>query len=149
VTSRKVVVGPVASLPPGSRRVVEVGGRGVVVFHEDGRYYAIRDVCPHLGGPLSAGPVVGSLEAPAPGCYRYDGGRHLVKCPWHGWEFDLATGQSWIEASRERVRAYPVSIESGSDLVEAADAPPGRVPGPYVVDTVRVSVEEDYIVLEL
>jgi 3-phenylpropionate/trans-cinnamate dioxygenase ferredoxin subunit len=85
------------------------------------------------------------LSATVPGCYQYDRGRTLVRCPWHGWEFDLATGQSWFDPKRERVRSYPVSIEPGRALL----APPDPRPGPYVAETVRVSVEDDYVVIEL
>jgi 3-phenylpropionate/trans-cinnamate dioxygenase ferredoxin subunit len=131
----KHVVGRVSELPPGTRHRAQVGGRGIAVFNVEGRYYALRDICPHRGAQLSAGTVVGSLTGRFAGDYRYDETRMLVKCPWHGWEFDLATGQSWCEPERERVRPYPVTIE--------------RSPGPYVAETVPISVEDDYVVVEV
>jgi 3-phenylpropionate/trans-cinnamate dioxygenase ferredoxin subunit len=142
----KYVVGPVSSVPPGSQRRVDVAGRAVAVFNVDGRYYALRDVCPHRGAALSAGLVVGSFGATAPGAYLYDPSRPLVRCPWHGWEYDLVTGQSWCDAG-SRVRALQVSVESGRSMLEAG-AGEERVPGPYVAETVRISVEDDYIVVE-
>ena len=63
----------------------------------------------------------------------------MVKCPWHGWEFDIKTGQSWCSPMRVRVRPYPVDVESGGELVK----------GPYVAERFNVSVEDDYIVVEV
>lgn len=142
---RRHVVAPVAELPPGTRRVVEVDRRAIVVFNVGGVFYALRDVCPHQGAKLSDGVVLeGLLTASQPGCYAYDAGRKLVKCPWHGWEFDLATGQSWVDPARTRVRAYDVVVEQRT--LPAANEP---VPGPYVAETVDVVVEQECVVLVL
>jgi nitrite reductase/ring-hydroxylating ferredoxin subunit len=135
----KHVIGPTAELPPGTRRQVKVGHRELAVFNVDGTFYALRDICPHRGALLSDGTVVGSLTACGAGEYEYDPSRRLVKCPWHGWEFDLATGQSWCEPKRERVKAYDVSVQPGAELV----------PGPYVAETISISVEDDYLVVEI
>jgi nitrite reductase/ring-hydroxylating ferredoxin subunit len=140
----KYVVASVDSFPPGSQRRVDIDGRGVAVFNVDGEFRALRDVCPHQGAELSAGAVVRSVTAELPGCYEVDSNRILVRCPWHGWEFDLATGQSWCDPARQRTRAYPVSVEHGESLVPGA-----TVPGPYVAETVTIAVEDDYVVVEL
>ena len=58
--------------------------------------------------------------------------------PWHGWEFDIRTGQSWCDPTRVRARPYAVSVQPGTRLVA----------GPYVAETVPVSVENDYVVVE-
>ena len=140
----RVVVGKVDDIPPGARRRVNADGRDVVVFNVGGTFYALRDVCPHQGAQLSAGPVVGTVTASGPGCYAYAEDRPVVKCPWHGWEFELATGRSWCDPAKLRVRRYPVEIESGAD-VDAA----GRQPGPYTAETVPVSVQERYVVIDV
>jgi 3-phenylpropionate/trans-cinnamate dioxygenase ferredoxin subunit len=141
-TSSRHVVGPVADLPPGTRRRIEVNGRGIAIFNDRGTFYALRDVCPHRGARLSDGTVVGSVTASGPGCYETDPARRLVKCPWHGWEFDLSTGQSWCDPEHARVRSYDVTVEQGAAL--ATGEP---VPGPYVAETVEISVEDDYVVI--
>jgi hypothetical protein len=61
------------------------------------------------------------------------------RCPWHGWEFDIHTGQSWCDPSKLRVKTYPVSVEPGADLVK----------GPYVAETYPVTVEDDYVLVEV
>jgi nitrite reductase/ring-hydroxylating ferredoxin subunit len=143
----KYVVAPVDTFPPGSQRRVEIEGRGVAIFNVDGEFRALRDVCPHQGAELSAGVVVRSVTADQPGAYAMDLDRVLVRCPWHGWEFDLATGQSWCDPARQRTRAYPVSIEHGDALM--AGAGEVALPGPYVAETITISVEDDYVVVEL
>jgi nitrite reductase/ring-hydroxylating ferredoxin subunit len=142
---RRVIVGPVEMIPPGTQRRVAVGGRAIAIFNVAGTLRAVRDVCPHQGAELSAGKVVGSVSASQPGDYEYDATRALVRCPWHGWEFDLATGQSWCDPLRQRVRPYEVSVEHGEELLPDME----RQPGPYVADTIPISVENDYIVVEL
>jgi nitrite reductase/ring-hydroxylating ferredoxin subunit len=138
------VVAHVEDFPPGSRRIVTIDGRSVGVFNVDGRFYALRNSCPHQGAPLCTGTVLGWVTSPAPGEYHYDPERRLLSCPWHNWEFDMATGQSWWDPAKTRVRPYEVAIESGRSLREGGD---GRVPGPYVVETLEVTVEGDYVVL--
>jgi 3-phenylpropionate/trans-cinnamate dioxygenase ferredoxin subunit len=142
----KFVVGLLQDLPPGTTRRVEAGGRAIALFNVEGTFFALRDVCPHQGAPLSNGTVVGSISAAAPGCYDYDHGRKVVKCPWHGWEYELKTGQSWFDPANSRVRPYEVSVESGGEL----NRRPERVPGPYVAETVSVWVEDGaYVVVEV
>ena len=135
------VVGSVSEMPPGTRRQVTAGGRDIAVFNVDGTFYALKNVCPHRGAQLSAGTVVGSLTAPCAGSYEYDESQMFVKCPWHGWEFDLATGQSYCEPERERVKPYAVTVERGAQL--------DREPGPYVAETVPIAVEDEYVVVKI
>jgi nitrite reductase/ring-hydroxylating ferredoxin subunit len=149
-TAGRVVLGPVSDFPEGTTRRVEVEGRAIAIFNVDGSFYALRDVCPHQGAPLSKGPVIGSVSATAPGCYVYRPEEKRVRCPWHGWEYDLRTGRSSFDPKRSRVRAFAVSVEHGSAL--AADATPdeqGRLPGPYVAETFAISIEDDYVVIDL
>lgn len=133
------VIGPAAEFPSGTRRRVEVEGRAIGIFNVGGEYFALLDRCPHEGGSLCGGDVVGLLESEDPGVYRYTRRGEMVKCPWHGWEFDIRTGQSWCEPKRTKVRTYAVKVESGDDLIK----------GPYKVETFPVKVEEDYVVLDI
>jgi nitrite reductase/ring-hydroxylating ferredoxin subunit len=148
---RKIVVGPVASFPPGSKQRVFVGSRAIAIFNVEDTLYALRDACPHQGAALSAGMVVSELRAEQPGDYQLDTSSKCVKCPWHGWEYDLRTGQSYYDPAHDRVRAYETSIEPGAELAgcELPAATTERTTGPYVAETVSVSVEDDYVVLHV
>jgi nitrite reductase/ring-hydroxylating ferredoxin subunit len=146
----KYVVGRVSEFPPGTRRQVMLGSRRIAVFNVGGRYYGLRDICPHRGALLSDGTVLGSLTAVGPGEYCYDETQVFVKCPWHGWEFDLATGQSWCDPEHARVRPYAVTIEGGAEISrESSTAGVDREPGPYVAETVEISVEDEYLVVRV
>ena len=74
-----------------------------------------------------------------------------MACPWHGWEYDLETGQSFMGPGETRVKAYDVAVARGSQLDD--DVRPagraGREPGPYVAETFTVYVEEDYVVVDV
>jgi nitrite reductase/ring-hydroxylating ferredoxin subunit len=112
----RVIVGSVDSVPPGTRQRVEVAGRAIVIFHVDGTFRALRDVCPHQGAELSGGTVVRAMSAEQPGCYELDETRILVRCPWHGWEYDLATGQSWCDPVR--AETIPIAVEEDYLVVD-------------------------------
>ncbi|MDE2515142.1 MAG: Rieske 2Fe-2S domain-containing protein [Rhodospirillales bacterium] len=135
----KHVVATLRELPPGSRKRVMVRGRPIAVFNLAGTLYGLLDRCPHQGGSLCAGVLTGLVESDNPGEYRFTRQGEIVRCPWHGWEFDIRTGQSWCDPSRVRAKSYPVEVAPGTSLVE----------GPYVAETVRVSVEEDYVVVDV
>lgn len=146
---RKFVIGRSADIPDGGRIVVEVDGREVGIFRIGDAYYALLNRCPHLGGPLCQGQVVHEVYAPVPGDVRGNEDRTFVACPWHNWEFDIKTGQSYWNRML-RARPFAVEVEHGDAVLAALDAgATGRVPGPYLAETVPVSVEDDYLVLNL
>ena len=135
---QRFVVARADEIAPGERKLVSVRGRDVVVFNVKGEYFALLDRCPHQGGSLCRGKLVGLVESDAPGRYRYHRKGEIIRCPWHGWEFDLRTGKSWCDPARTWVKSYPSSVQQGGRLVE----------GPYVAETFEVKVEEDYVVIE-
>jgi nitrite reductase/ring-hydroxylating ferredoxin subunit len=143
------VVASIEEIPPGGRKIVEVAGRSIAVFNLDGEFFALRNRCPHQGGPLCEGLRLSALTADVPGEYRHARPGELIRCPWHGWEFDIRTGQSWFDPARRRVRSYPVEVRTGRQLSERAAGDTGRVKGPYVAETYPVSVHESYVVVEL
>jgi 3-phenylpropionate/trans-cinnamate dioxygenase ferredoxin subunit len=109
-------VGAAADLERDGRVVARVEGREIgVVAGPDGPV-AVRNRCPHHGAPLCLGQVVERL-AGAPGRYELTGGAAL-RCPWHGWEFDLASG-GCLDEPTLRVAVYPARIDQGRVLVEA------------------------------
>jgi 3-phenylpropionate/trans-cinnamate dioxygenase ferredoxin subunit len=147
---RRVVVAPVSGFGDGDRRIVEVGGRSIGVFRVGERFYGIRNRCPHQGGPLCLGHVLGDAVADTPGDARISDDPLRIACPWHGWEYDLDSGQSFMGGAMAGVRSYGVGVEGGGSLLEEALASSGeRVPGPYVAETFEVSVEDEYVVLRV
>jgi 3-phenylpropionate/trans-cinnamate dioxygenase ferredoxin subunit len=149
----RYVVGTVDEFPPGTRRVVEIGGRMVGIFNVNGELFALLNRCPHQGAPLCEGRTFGFLKPGQVGEFNYERPGEMLRCPWHGWEFDLRTGQSWFDPKLVRVRRYDVKIEQGAALLEAeaasAPARAGWEKGPFSAETFPVSIEEEYVVIEV
>jgi len=93
-----VRVGELAELPPGSAKVVYLGGDEVALFNVAGRLYAIDNRCSHANGPLYEGQVQGTV----------------VTCPWHGSQFDLVTGQPSRPPAHRPLRVHPIRVDNGS-----------------------------------
>jgi 3-phenylpropionate/trans-cinnamate dioxygenase ferredoxin subunit len=135
----KYIVATVNEIPAGTRKIVELEGRSIGIFNIGGEFFALRNRCPHQGGPLCEGKLGYAIEAAAPGAYVVTRPDEMLRCPWHGWEFDVRTGQSWWNPARQRVRSYEVAVVSGAGLQK----------GPYVAETFPVSVDAEYVVIEL
>jgi len=140
------VIGTVSSIPPGSRKLVEIGGRSIGVFNVGGAFFALRNRCPHQGAALCSGPVGSAVTSDGPGHYEVSRSGEILRCPWHGWEFDMRNGQSWFDPHKVRVKSYETQVAKGAGLLPPA---PGLLPGPYTAETFPVSVEEDYVLVEV
>ncbi|MFN8633814.1 MAG: Rieske (2Fe-2S) protein [Chloroflexota bacterium] len=126
----KYVVGTVDEIEPGTAKIVEVGGRSIGIYNVNGEYFALLNRCPHQAGPLCKGNRYGFLKSGAVGEYEYSRPGEIVRCPWHGWEFDVRTGQSWFDPVQVRVRRYNVEVTSGAAMLtevpDDADAASGE-----------------------
>ena len=132
----RFVVGNVSELPPSSRRIVSVNGREIGVFNVKGKYYALRNLCPHQSAPLCLGELTGLAVSDEPGEIEWTRDGEILRCPWHGWEFDILNG-STVFQSKARVKTYDVQVEkeSLSRLIEG-------------VETYPVGVENEVVILE-
>ena len=138
MTTRHVVA-KTDEIPAGGSKRITVKGRDIGVFNVKGEYFALLDRCPHQGGPLCRGKIVGLALSPEPGTYQLSRQGEMLKCPWHGWEFDLRTGQSWCDPTTVYVKQYAVAVEPGAEILK----------GPYVAETFPVTVEDDYVIVEV
>lgn len=147
----RYVVATVDEIPPGERKVVTVARRSIGVFNIDGEFFAIRNQCPHQGGPLCTGVVSGLVRSSIPGEYSYVRRGEILRCPWHGWEFDIMTGQSWFDPTKTRVRAYETTVATSDALTEPDGelAGAGFVEGPYVAQMYKVEVDKEYVVVHI
>ena len=133
------VVAAVDEVPTGSSKLVTVKGREIALFNVAGRYFAVFNRCPHAGASLCAGAIVSPVESTEPGHYSVVHDRTMLRCPWHGWQFDLRTGEAWCDPDTVKLRHYPVAIEHGAQLASA----------PLVAETFPVTVDHDYVVIEM
>ena len=96
---KTLVVGRIDDLRPGDCLRFELpDGDELAVYNVDGEFYATENFCPHKGAPLTEGTLCG----------------HIVECGWHGWQFDVRSGECLTV--RERIRTYSVLVED--DLVK-------------------------------
>ena len=84
--------------PPGMVRELQLDGKVIALANVSGKLYAVNNVCLHRGGPLGQGELTGQT----------------VTCPWHGWQYDVATGKALMNPS-VGVESYPVELR-GDDI---------------------------------
>ncbi|HET6548772.1 MAG TPA: Rieske 2Fe-2S domain-containing protein [Solirubrobacter sp.] len=107
----------IPAFPEGDRRTVDLDGTPVTVFNLGDRYVAYVDRCLHQRGPVcSAGtlhPLLTAAIEPDGEVREYfaDGSR-VIACPWHGWEYDLETGEALWNRAR-RLRPARVEVDGG------------------------------------
>lgn len=97
---RRVRVAAVGDIPAGEGRVVDVNGFPLALFNVEGRYYAIDNLCPHRDGPLGEGDLDGTV----------------VRCPWHGWRWDVTTGAN-VNSPAVKVACFTVVVEDSEIFV--------------------------------
>ena len=133
------VVATASDIPPGERKLITVRGRSIVIFNLDGEFFGMLDRCPHQGASLCKGRLVGLVESSKPGQYNFSRKDEIVRCAWHGWEFDIRTGKSRCEPEKIKATQYGIDIKKGSDVIN----------GPYVAETFDVTIEDNYVILNL
>ena len=97
----------------GERRIITVDNKQIGVFNVNGDYYALHNRCPHMAGSLCGGPVTGTTLESEPGTFTYGRKQELVRCGWHGWEFEIATGRCLVQP-KIRAKTYNVTIQDGA-----------------------------------
>lgn len=142
----RIVVAPVSEFARGDRRIVRAGKRSIGVFRVGENFYALNNYCPHQGAPLCLGRTAPTATSAGPGDFGVTEDIFLA-CPWHGWEYDITTGQSYFGPGEAPVRSYGVAVSPG-DQIGADVKFPDRAPGPYVAETYDVRVEDDYVVVD-
>jgi len=97
----------VSEVPDPGKTLVEVEGEMVALFHVNGQWYALDDVCTHDGGPLADGELRD---------YR-------IACPRHGAKFDIRTGAALTMPAIRPTRSHEVKIGDGGVWVKLRDVP--------------------------
>lgn len=88
-----VSVGNVDEWADGQIRDVKVHKKPMAVARVGDRFFALNSICPHMGGPISCGTIIGKA----------------VMCPWHSWTFDVETGEC---PNGHGLETYEVRIEN-------------------------------------
>ena len=104
------LIGSVEELRSERLRVVELEGHRIGIISVEDAFFAVRDRCPHRPADICQGTVGGTFVGSPPQELRYGKHDRVLRCPWHGWEFDLETGRSLLEPERFGLRVYPVTV---------------------------------------
>ena len=118
MAKQRHIVAQTWEIPPGARRIIELEGRSIGVFNVHGRYVAVLNVCPHELAPVCLGRLGGTTLPSAPGEWIWGREGEILACPWHGWAFDLTTGQNTMNPAATLVR-FPCRIEDGYVVLES------------------------------
>ncbi|MCL4250758.1 MAG: Rieske (2Fe-2S) protein [Anaerolineae bacterium] len=117
---KRYAVAQVDELALGQRKIIDVGGKSVGLFNVNGEFVAVLNYCPHEGAPVCQGRVSGTTLPSAPNEFKWGRQGEILLCPWHGWEFDLTTGECLTD--RRKLRRYQVDIENGTLYLVLNDA---------------------------
>ena len=101
----KFAVAGVNEVGPGVGRIIVAGGMEIGLFAVGDGYRAYRNLCPHAGAPICRGEITRNADA-----------QQILRCPWHAWEFDLATGESLTYVGC-RLDSFPVEVIDGQLVV--------------------------------
>ena len=92
-----------AEVPPGTIRECQVEGKAVALANVGGQFHAISNTCLHRGGPRGEGQLEGSV----------------VTCPWHGWQFNVATGKA-VQNPNAGVSCFATELRGDEVYVDLA-----------------------------
>lgn len=104
--SNFIKVAKVGDIEVGKGKAFEVEDRVIAVFNDDGKYFAIDDMCPHMGASLATGFLEDSC----------------VTCPWHAWSFDVRDG-AWCDNRRIKTDSFEVRVVDDEIQVSAEPKP--------------------------
>jgi len=115
--ARRVFACRAEEVRPGGATILALDGRSIGLFRVDGAYHALLNRCPHRGAALCEGPVCGTTRPTDGRDFAYDRPGGIIRCAWHGWEFDIRTGAFLVDP-KVRARTFPVHVEGGDLYVE-------------------------------
>ena len=106
-----ITIAQVGSIPPGTGATFHLGDRLVALFNRDGNYFAIDDLCPHMGASLGDGQLDEEGK---------------VTCPWHAWRFDVCDG-TWCDNPSLKIDAYEVRVVGKEIQVALPEKENGKI----------------------
>ncbi len=113
---RSYTVCRASEIAAGERKIVHLDGKEIGIFNLAGEYHALLNYCPHKGGALCEGPVTGTTLPTENYEYVYGRAGEVLRCAWHGWEFDIRSGRTLLDTGL-KARTYPVEVQDGQVVV--------------------------------
>ncbi|GAB4074772.1 Rieske (2Fe-2S) protein [Barrientosiimonas marina] len=106
-------------IDPGDMKSDSLGIIPIVVCRtKDGEFYAFANRCLHQGAPLSEGALRGdNKRTTVHGNYEYIKEGEILRCPWHGLEYDVKNGGCMLADPEQKLRNFEVTIEENNVVV--------------------------------
>ncbi|MCK2003635.1 Rieske (2Fe-2S) protein [[Brevibacterium] frigoritolerans] len=120
---KSVTVCSSEDLKPGQRQLVKVDGSEIAIFNLNGQLHAVRNKCPHQGVSMVYGSIDGTMLPSDPHTYQYGKHNEILRCPLHGWGFDIKTGESLFDAQNCKLKTYDVRQEGDFIVLYLNKAP--------------------------
>lgn len=115
---KQVTVGKIADFPAGKFTIVQVEGREIGITQlKNGEFRAVRNLCPHKGAPVCKGFISGTMLPGNVGELVYGRDGEILVCPWHGYEFDLNTGEQVYQGENNKLLMYPATVKDDEVVV--------------------------------
>lgn len=112
--TKRVFACKTGDVAAGQQKIVTIGKLPVGIFQIGSAYHALLNVCPHRGAALCEGPQCGTTMATDGYAFHYGKDEHVVRCAWHGWEFDIPSGAFLVDPSI-KARRFDVTVD-GEDI---------------------------------
>jgi len=119
MAQKEIFVAHTSELKERDRKIIPHGNTEIGVYRANGKLYAYQNLCAHQGGPACEGLLMPKVEDVIARDQTYQGQKfnyeelHIV-CPWHGWEYDLQTGEM-VADRKFRLKKYEV-VERGEEI---------------------------------
>src|SRR5512135_805641 len=107
VVYKDIVVARVDEIPDGERKILNIDNLSIGLFHHNGNWYALKNVCLHRGGPVCTGTLEGDT----------------LTCPWHGFQYNVTNGHLLVDDS-QRLDSYHVRLRDGEIHLFVPDRAP-------------------------
>lgn len=128
MTVRRLRVGAPDEFELNRIRMLTAAGAEIGVVRTEAGFFAMRNSCPHQKAPICEGTVGGTALPSAPDDRSYGLRGQVIRCPWHGWEFLMATGECLFGTSRKRLVTYQVEVSGDGVFISTKGAVTGQRP---------------------
>jgi nitrite reductase/ring-hydroxylating ferredoxin subunit len=113
---KEIVICAVDEIPIGGKRIVEIDNLSIGVYNINGEFYAIKNLCPHAGAALCEGHIQTTHRPGEVGEFHPALAGRVLRCPWHGWEFDIVTGKGLYDRN-SRVAVYQTKVDDDGNVI--------------------------------
>lgn len=114
-------LGKIEEFPDRKITIREVDGTSVGIFRDGEKFSAMLNICPHRSAPVCQGLMGGTMLPSGPGEFVYGMDGLVLRCPWHGWEFDVRNGESVGPVDKRNLTMFAIEVEAGDVYVDPRD----------------------------